>query len=444
MSDYISKLCDIGGKVYVVGGANRNYLYNCIHKTNIKSKDFDYLICNLSQEKIINTLSEFGKVKEVGHAFGIILFTPTDTKENIEFALPRTEVSTGVGYRDFIIKPDPYLPIEDDFSRRDSPINAMGFQIYSINDISLLDHTLNPEPDLAKFTDPFNGISDINKKIWRAIGDPYKRFLEDPTRIMRAFRQAGELELEIESNTLESIAKHYDVMKALIPSSYVRLFNELLKLVKVKSSGNLLMIMSKIGILKFLGIENTIDQNLIEKLNNTNFITKFALMSNPEEKTMQIKQWIHNRQILATTNFTQLDLHVLIAIESFAIEVKILFDTECCVEMLIFNLLKIREKIYKYAKYESTYVMEQMLQYIKLKYEIDINIKFVMLNFDQYIISTDQLAISGDLLKEMWNIKGQQIGIMKNMMIDEIFSGKILNDKEQLISFVNKNYLTLI
>lgn len=442
-SDYISKLCDIGGKVYIVGGANRNYLFNCIHKTDKLSKDYDYLVCGLQQEEIINVLLEFGGVKEVGQAFGIILFTPTGTKDGIEFALPRTEISTGPGYRDFIITPDPYLSLEDDFSRRDSPINAIGFQIYSVDDISLLDHNKNPEPDYTRFVDPFNGISDIRNKIWRSIGDPYKRFLEDPTRIMRAFRQSGELDMEIETNTLKGISEHYDVMKALIPDSYVRLYNELLKLVKVKTSGKFLMIMSKLGILKFLGINNTINSDLEEILNRSNFIIKFALIIQPDNMDIPVKKWIHDRQILATTNFKQLDLHILIAIQTFTTEIRDMFENECCVEMLVFKLLKIREQIYKYAKFDSTNVIEQVLQYVKITCKIDINIKFILADFDKHIMSTDQLLLSGDIIQERWGLKGKQIGQIKGMILDEMFNGKLLNEKEQLISYVNKTYLLL-
>ena len=147
--DYISKLCDVGGEVYVVGGANRNYLTNCIHNKNIPIKDFDFLVRNLEATVIIEVLKKIGSVKEVGRAFGIILFTietVNGTKDSIEFALPRTEVSTGSGYRDFIITPDPYLELKDDFSRRDATINAIGFRVYSIDDLLLFDHTHNPNP----------------------------------------------------------------------------------------------------------------------------------------------------------------------------------------------------------------------------------------------------------------------------------------------------------
>jgi len=445
-NDYIEKLCEIGGKIYVVGGAIRNYLYNCFNKTNKMSKDFDFLVCDLEQNQIIDILSKFGKVKEVGSAFGIILFTHilnNGTYENIEFALPRTEISTGSGYKDFVIKPDPKLEIEEDFSRRDSTINAIGFQIYNLKDIELIDHIKNPEPDLSKFKDPFNGISDIKNKIWRAIGDPYKRFLEDPTRIMRAFRQSCELELVIEENTLKAISEHYNVMKSLIPGSYVRLFNELLKIMKVKNSGKTLKKMNELEILKFLGIETEITNLCVKKINESEFIIKFALILNPENKQKSIKMWINERQILATLCFTQLDLHILESIESFTIDICNLFEKETLIDTITYKLLQIREKIYKYSKNNSTYVLEKLLTYVKTKYMIDINIDFLLKKFDQYIMSTDQLVISGDILQEKWNIKGKQIAKIKMMILDNIFMNKLMNTKEDIIQYVNKTYLLL-
>jgi len=179
MTDYIDGLCSVGGEVYVVGGATRDYIYNYIHETRKKIKDFDYVVRLLDTETIIRTLKEYGIVKEVGKAFGVILFTPFISEDSIEFALPRTEISTGSGYRDFIVSPDHNLPLIDDFSRRDATINAIGFRVYNKDDLKLFDISINPEPSFGKFIDPFGGISDIKKKLWKCVGDPTKRFIED-------------------------------------------------------------------------------------------------------------------------------------------------------------------------------------------------------------------------------------------------------------------------
>ena len=445
MTDYISALHDNGAKIYIVGGAVRQYLFNSIHQTNISIKDYDYLVCELEQSKIIEILQNFGKIKEVGQSFGIILFNPFNTKENIEFALPRTEISTGSGYKDFIIQSDPYLSLYQDFSRRDATINAIGFQIYSINDILFLDHLEYPEPNLTNFIDPFNGIDNIRRKIWKAIGDPYQRFLEDPVRIMRAFRQSTELSLEIELNTLNAIIAHYDIMKSLIPNSYVRLFNEFFKIVNVQISGKYLMLMSNIGILNFLGFDSKIDNDVSDKLDKSNKIIKIALILDLINFNTNIKKWVYDRQLLATSLFTQSDLYVLIAIQMFSSEVKNIFDIECCIGTLQYKLLKIREHIYKFAKIESTYVLSQVMEYIKISYDLNISVDYIINEYiNTNVMSTDQLVISGDILQKTFNLKGKQIGEAKKMILNEIFLGKLSNEHTKILEYVNNIYNILI
>lgn len=73
--------------------------------------------------------------------------------------------------------------VDADLNRRDFTMNAICY---------------NPKKG---FYDPLNGISDINNKIIRAIGDPIKRFTEDALRIMRAFRFSAQLGFCIEEKT---------------------------------------------------------------------------------------------------------------------------------------------------------------------------------------------------------------------------------------------------
>lgn len=74
-----------------------------------------------------------------------------------------------------------------DLSRRDFTINAMAS---------------NPSSGLC---DPFGGMSDLEGKIIRCVGEPEKRFTEDALRILRALRFATVLGFEIEENTLSAI-----------------------------------------------------------------------------------------------------------------------------------------------------------------------------------------------------------------------------------------------
>ena len=71
--------------------------------------------------------------------------------------------------------------IEEDLSRRDFTINALAW------------HPLRGE-----LLDPFGGRDDLEGGRLRTVGDPSDRFAEDYLRVLRAFRFAGLLDLEIE------------------------------------------------------------------------------------------------------------------------------------------------------------------------------------------------------------------------------------------------------
>jgi tRNA nucleotidyltransferase (CCA-adding enzyme) len=293
MEKCITSICDNGGEIYVVGGAVRNYIYNHFHKTSISIKDYDFLVRLIETDVLIKILNKYGVCKEVGKVFGIILFTDVTTKESYEFALPRTEISTGTGYRDFIVSPDPSLSLSDDFSRRDATMNSIGYRIYSVDDLNKLNKSTE-EIDIEKFMDPFNGILDIKNKLWKCTGDPQKRFLEDPNRVMRAFRQSSELELAIEKDTMEFILKHY--------KSYVRLYEELFKILKCDNNTAKinLKIMNDIGILSFLGIDT--NDTYIDMMHTgdieKSILMKFAILIRPEY-IKNIKEWLNDKQISA-------------------------------------------------------------------------------------------------------------------------------------------------
>jgi tRNA nucleotidyltransferase/poly(A) polymerase len=61
------------------------------------------------------------------------------------------------------------------------------------------------DPQKNEFVDPFEGRVDIQARQIRAVGDPEKRFQEDPLRLLRAVRLATELAFKIETRTLETL-----------------------------------------------------------------------------------------------------------------------------------------------------------------------------------------------------------------------------------------------
>jgi len=81
--------------------------------------------------------------------------------------------------------------IGDDQMRRDFTINALAIGLSPTNYGLLLD--------------PFEGISDLKKKIIRTPADPHVTFSDDPLRMMRAIRFATQLEFKIEPAAIEAI-----------------------------------------------------------------------------------------------------------------------------------------------------------------------------------------------------------------------------------------------
>jgi len=127
-----------------------------------------------------------------GKQFGIWKFNEIGRPrtEVYDIALPRTEFSLhkqGL-YRDFKVKTNPRLPVEEDLSRRDFTVNAMAY--------NLIDE---------KLIDPHQGEADLNKKLIRSVGKAQDRFREDYSRMLRAIRFSIQLGFAIEGETLSTI-----------------------------------------------------------------------------------------------------------------------------------------------------------------------------------------------------------------------------------------------
>jgi tRNA nucleotidyltransferase/poly(A) polymerase len=174
----IEKLLDL--KLYLVGGAVRDLLLN------LPTKDFDFTT-DVNPEEIENRIKKAGfKPYLMGKKFGTIGFKIDD--ELVEITTFRSETYT-LGNR----KPEVgfHRDIKYDLERRDLTINAMA---------------LSSNGDLI---DLFDGQVDLKNKIIKCVGDPDQRFSEDPLRMLRAVRFAGQYEFVIEDNTLKSIQKNH-------------------------------------------------------------------------------------------------------------------------------------------------------------------------------------------------------------------------------------------
>lgn len=145
-------------KIYLVGGAVRDELLGLV------PKDRDYVVVGATPADMLAR-----GYRPVGASFPVFLHPKTGE----EYALARTERSTGAGHKDFEVRYDPTVTLEDDLGRRDLTINAMAKDL-----------------DTDEVIDPFGGRGDLLAQQLRATGPAFE---EDPLRILRVARFAAKL-----------------------------------------------------------------------------------------------------------------------------------------------------------------------------------------------------------------------------------------------------------
>lgn len=190
----IQKLADGGHTSYFAGGCVRDALLG------LCPKDID--IATTARPEVVEHL--FNHTIAVGKKFGIIVVV--EGKHHIEVATFRKESDYRDGRRPENIE---YSGPQEDSVRRDFTVNALFY-----------------DPLKKEVIDFQNGISDLHQKKLRCVGDPDRRFSEDYLRILRCFRFALVLNLQIEPATLQSALKHRDGLKQI---SQERKRDELLK-----------------------------------------------------------------------------------------------------------------------------------------------------------------------------------------------------------------------
>ena len=117
---------------------------------------------------------------------GVRLRAEWTPREGVEFALARTEVSTGASRHAFAIRAHPDVTIEQDLKRRDFTVNAMA------RDVST-----------GALIDPFGGAADLRAGVLRTVSET--SFAEDPLRVLRGLVRCAKDQLTPEPVTLEQM-----------------------------------------------------------------------------------------------------------------------------------------------------------------------------------------------------------------------------------------------
>lgn len=204
----LNRLNASGYDAYLVGGSVRDLL---LRKA---PKDFD-VATNATPNQIRKL---FKNARIIGRRFKLvhILFH----REIIEVATFRGhESTTGMHEKNeqgMLIRDNVFGTLEEDAWRRDLTINSL---YYCIVDSTIIDYT--------------GGFGDVRNKTIQMIGDPEKRYLEDPVRMLRAIRFAAKLNFKLADETAKPIKK---LNHALTHVSSSRLFDEMTKMYQCGSA----------------------------------------------------------------------------------------------------------------------------------------------------------------------------------------------------------------
>lgn len=251
--EIVRTLTEKGYIAYFAGGCVRDMIMG------IEPKDYD-ITTNAKPEEIKRL---FKRTILVGAKFGVIVVVKDGI--NYEVATFRSEI----GYKDGR-HPDEviFTDEKEDVKRRDFTINGL-----------LFDSLKN------RIIDYVGGKDDINNKIIRTIGNPFKRFNEDKLRMMRAVRLAMRFGFDIEENTFNAVkCKGFEISEI----SKERIRDELVKILTEGAAGRGIKLLDKAGMLKVI-LPEVADMKGVEQPKDfhpegdvfTHTILMLDLMENP-------------------------------------------------------------------------------------------------------------------------------------------------------------------
>lgn len=161
-----------GGRTYFVGGFVRDLLMGR------ENKDIDIEVHEIPVSALEAILDGLGERLTMGASFGVMGLRHYD----LDIAMPRSEVATGRGHKDFAVFVDPFLGAEKAARRRDFTVNAMMQDVLT-----------------GEVLDFFGGREDLARKRIRHVDD--LTFTEDPLRVFRAAQFAARFGFTVAEET---------------------------------------------------------------------------------------------------------------------------------------------------------------------------------------------------------------------------------------------------
>jgi len=225
------ELREAGFEAYLVGGCVRDLLLG------YEPKDFD--VSTGARPEEIRAI--FRRSRIVGRRFQIVHVR--SGREVIEVSTfrghhspdfepeseePQPGESAAYAESGMLLRDNVFGTVEEDALRRDFTVNGLYY-----------------DPGSNTVLDFNTGVADLEARLLRVIGDPVKRFQEDPVRMLRAARFAAKLDFAIEDSALAAIHRCRGLLTQ-VPAA--RMFDEVLKLLLGGQGETTFAVMDQLGL----------------------------------------------------------------------------------------------------------------------------------------------------------------------------------------------------
>ena len=201
------QLQENGYAAYVVGGAVRDLLLG------VEPKDFDVATSATPEQvhRVVRRSRLIGRRFKLVHAlFGNEVVEVSTFRAGAPDPGDAESAAQMVDEHGRVLRDNVYGTRQEDAARRDFTVNALYY-----------------DPVAETVLDYHKGLVDLRKKTVRMIGDPARRYREDPVRMLRAVRFAARPGFHIAPKTAAPIAELAPLLSN-VPAA--RLFEEMLKL----------------------------------------------------------------------------------------------------------------------------------------------------------------------------------------------------------------------
>lgn len=417
------------GKAYIVGGAIRDILLG------LKPKDVDFTT-NIPYETLKALFSEYTP-KETGKSFGVLRIKINNT--DYEIAKFREDI---YGKEEKVTFVD---DIKNDLVRRDFTINAMAYN------------------EIEGIVDLYGGQKDVENRIINFVGNAEERIIEDPLRVLRAFRFMSRLNFSLSKNTTEAIKKQKDLLKN-IPEE--RITMEFSKLLLGENIKNTLTLMKDTGVLELIipEFKATYDFDQCNPHHNLDLFNHIinVVSKVPADLELKYSALLHDiaKPIVQTFDEKGIAHYKTHEIVGADMARDILTRLKLPIKLIntVVEIIKKHMVLYrdvtdkKFNRLLSELGYNNLLRLIEhsiadnesknseiVSTENDFHERLKRAVEKQMQVTVNDLAINGKDLIELGFI-GKEIGQIKKELLDKYLSEEIQNEKEEMLKYVKEKY----